>query len=130
MDYDTTPDCVCGGTGTIQFSEDVPFSLIPCGECLARYDRNFCPVCDTRHTGTDPTYPWMYGTRRVCGKCVVSAIKGLQQRKQMLQDQIKALDDQLDTYRNKCPTCRCKLLPGQVCGCCADASFFRYPPTR
>ena len=124
MDYDITPDCVCGGTGTIQFSGDDPFSLIPCGECLARYDRNFCPVCDTRHTGTDPTYPWIGNNpqRRVCGLCVGPAIKALQKQQRDLLDQLRVLEDKLDVYRSKCHTCRCKILPGHGCECCGYAN--------
>lgn len=26
----------------------------------------------------------------------------------------------IDSFRVKCPTCRCRILPGQTCGCCAS----------
>lgn len=45
MNYETTPDCVCGGTGTLLVGS---VNRVPCHECLARYDRTHCAACDRR----------------------------------------------------------------------------------
>lgn len=34
------------------------------------------------------------------------------------------LNMRLDAFRVPCPTCRCKLLPGEVCQCCAGREVF------
>ncbi len=36
--------------------------------------------------------------------------------------QVRALDAELDKRKVKCPTCRCRILPGQTCRCCARTS--------
>lgn len=30
------------------------------------------------------------------------------------------LENELSACRTKCPTCRCMLLPKQICSCCSD----------
>lgn len=45
MNYETTPDCVCGGTGTLLVGR---LNRVPCHECLARWDRTHCTNCEKR----------------------------------------------------------------------------------
>ena len=33
---------------------------------------------------------------------------------------IARISKAIDALRVKCPTCRCRILPGQICGCCAE----------
>lgn len=50
MKYERTPDCICGGRGTLPFDSENrrEFGRIPCHECLARYARTHCANCDVR----------------------------------------------------------------------------------
>jgi len=45
VNYEITPDCVCGGEGTLPFP-GAKFARIPCHACLARYVRTHCASCD------------------------------------------------------------------------------------
>ena len=36
-----------------------------------------------------------------------------------LLDRVRELNAELDKRRVKCPTCRCRILPGATCACCA-----------
>lgn len=36
-----------------------------------------------------------------------------------LRDRMQTIQAELDQYRTKCDGCRCRLLPGEVCQCCA-----------
>ena len=67
MNYDPIPECVCGGTCRVPFSEEYPLSMIPCGACIARYDANHCYYCDKRHKGK--TYPVPNNGQRCCAEC-------------------------------------------------------------
>lgn len=40
-----------------------------------------------------------------------------------LREELKAVESELDTHRVKCPTCRCRILPGDACSCCADVGW-------
>jgi hypothetical protein len=33
---------------------------------------------------------------------------------------VARIQGHLNTFRVKCPTCRCRILPGEVCRCCAE----------
>lgn len=50
MKYERTPDCICGGRGTLSFDPSEPdaISRYPCPECLDRYARTHCANCDAR----------------------------------------------------------------------------------
>lgn len=37
--------------------------------------------------------------------------------------EIMRINRELDAFRVKCPTCRCRLLPGATCECCADVDL-------
>lgn len=52
-----------------------------------------------------------------CGRRDTSQI--LVERRELL-DQVRSLDVELDARRVKCPTCRCRILPGSACACCAE----------
>lgn len=49
----------------------------------------------------------------------------IQDRIRGLQEESKQLNKELDTFRTKCPTCRCWLLPEEKCGCCWEAELYR-----
>jgi hypothetical protein len=46
-------------------------------------------------------------------------IATLRQRRIALTDELADVNRQLNAQRVKCPTCRCRILPGDVCTCCA-----------
>lgn len=37
-----------------------------------------------------------------------------------LVGQLRAVEQELAKYRVKCPTCRCRILPGETCACCVS----------
>lgn len=43
----------------------------------------------------------------------------LDEKIRALYDERRPIKDKLNTYKKKCPTCRCKILPGKTCECCA-----------
>lgn len=45
MNYETTNDCICGGTGTLLVGS---VNRVPCHECIARWDRTHCTNCEKR----------------------------------------------------------------------------------
>jgi hypothetical protein len=47
-------------------------------------------------------------------------IAHLKSLKDSLSMQMRDVQSALDRFRVKCPTCRCRILPGDVCFCCAD----------
>jgi len=49
----------------------------------------------------------------------------IQDRIKGLQEESKQLNKELDTFRTKCPTCRCWLLPEEECECCGEAELYR-----
>ena len=65
MNYETSPDCVCGGTGSVPFSESSPLAMIPCGACMERFDQTHCNCCEKRLGPV--TYPSPLDDRyRIC----------------------------------------------------------------
>jgi hypothetical protein len=40
-----------------------------------------------------------------------------------LMRHVRALDVELDKRRVKCPTCRCRILPGATCVCCEEPAY-------
>jgi hypothetical protein len=47
-------------------------------------------------------------------------VVALDLRKQELLLQLRDVNAKLDGYKFKCPTCRCRILPWEVCRCCAE----------
>lgn len=33
---------------------------------------------------------------------------------------VRDVEAKLEKHRQKCPTCRCRILPGTACACCAE----------
>lgn len=65
MNYEITPDCVCGGTGSVPFSPEDQVSLIPCSQCVERFYETHCNVCEKRLGPV--TYPSPLDARyRIC----------------------------------------------------------------
>ena len=46
-------------------------------------------------------------------------------RMSLLRAEHQELNTRLDAFRVQCPTCCCKLIPGQACQCCAGREVFR-----
>ena len=40
-----------------------------------------------------------------------------------LKEQLSAVNIEIDRCRTKCPTCRCRILPGATCACCAQPAI-------
>jgi hypothetical protein len=67
MDMETIPECICGGTGCIRFNDQY-LSFVPCGECIARYDRTHCSMC---HNTMKDGQSIVHEDRHFCSKkCV------------------------------------------------------------
>lgn len=64
-------------------------------------------IMDTRWRMSVPTRPVMNTMAEILAR--MSAIRA----------EHRDLNTKLDAFRVPCPTCRCKLLPGEVCQCCA-----------
>ncbi len=47
-------------------------------------------------------------------------IATLRARRAALLDELQIVNRQLDAQKVKCPTCRCRILPGDLCVCCAQ----------
>jgi len=47
------------------------------------------------------------------------AIAELLSEKSDLLRRLREVDAKLEKHRVKCPTCRCRILPGRTCSCCA-----------
>jgi hypothetical protein len=47
-------------------------------------------------------------------------IAGLLSEQEDLRRRYMANKAKLDRHRVKCPTCRCRILPGETCRCCAE----------
>jgi len=96
MDMETTPDCVCKGTGRVPFpgTEGSEFpSNIPCGKCLHRYEMMHCVHCD-KLLG-DKTYPWPGSGWRCCAGCVPVSIKSFERERSCLLAQVHEIDSVL-----------------------------------
>lgn len=55
-------------------------------------------------------------------------IASLQAEQKGLRRQYAEVEAKLDTYRTKCPTCRCRILPGEECRCCGDRAETEIEP--
>lgn len=74
MNYETTPDCICGGTASLPCPNSAPDDLlacIPCHECIARYDRTHCARCDKRFAEGEGRcrFAGMHGEVFFCERC-------------------------------------------------------------
>ena len=47
-------------------------------------------------------------------------IAALQSEKSRLLGELRTVEAKLSKHRVKCPTCRCRILPGTRCACCAE----------
>lgn len=95
MNYDPIPECVCGGTGTLQLSPRFPLSLIPCADCVARYDANHCHYCHARHKGK--TYP-APNSKRCCAACAHKAKEYFVGEMCRLLDALSETDDRIREF--------------------------------
>ena len=96
MNYDPIPECVCGGTGTLRLNPELPLSLIPCMDCVVRYDTNHCYYCDVRHKGK--TYPVPNSTRRCCSACAHKAKESFVREMCRLLDVLSETDDRIREF--------------------------------
>lgn len=96
VNYDPIPECACGGTGTLRFSPELPLSLIPCMDCVARYDANHCYYCSARHK--EKTYPVPNSTRRCCAACAHKAKESFIKELDRVFDLLDKVDDCLREF--------------------------------
>lgn len=47
----------------------------------------------------------------------------IEERLELLQACSRRYRELLEAFRVKCPTCRCRILPGHECVCCADGDI-------
>jgi ribosomal protein L32 len=74
-----------------------------------------CGEYDGRHRGperlvTEPCSEWP------------ATVEELQPALKEAREHLTRLLKKLDTFKVKCPTCRCRILPGKTCACCADSA--------
>lgn len=48
------------------------------------------------------------------------ALTELQAKERELREELHRVVLEIDTRKVKCATCRCRILPGRSCRCCAD----------
>lgn len=51
---------------------------------------------------------------------MVITLEELLAQKAELVSELGKVNARIDEYRVKCPTCRCRILPGRTCICCAQ----------
>jgi hypothetical protein len=82
MDTETSPACVCGGSGTLPADPNDPddSARIPCGACLRRHEETRCRRCEAHlgaayleHRHAMPQ-PW-HSPFRVCSTACATAIE-------------------------------------------------------
>lgn len=56
-------------------------------------------------------------------ECEAECIAALQDVAKRQSDALKETHGRLARFKKKCPTCRCRILPGVECMCCADRVF-------
>lgn len=57
---------------------------------------------------------------RVYTEAEKARIQEIQKNLRVLSQQAYDLMCELDKFREKCPTCQCRLLPDAECSCCAS----------
>lgn len=95
MNYDCIPECKCGGTGSIVPNPSRPLNRFPCGDCIARFDRNHCAQCSKRLQERRFPSP-IEEKRELCSvSCLETSRKRLQQQRASLASEIAVIDAKL-----------------------------------
>jgi hypothetical protein len=47
-------------------------------------------------------------------------VAALEERRKAIYAELGEVNAKLSAYKVKCPTCRCRILPWEVCRCCAE----------